>query len=971
MRKAPGLILLFFLFQASLLSGESAEQLLLAGRKAFSQKFFNSAARNFAKLAEDYPEDSRADDAEYLLFVSFFYLGDYQKCLTTLIGFKRKYQNTKYLKYINYWQGNALYYLGRREEALELLKSQIAEYPDELYFLKYSLLLKGIIYEEQKQGEEAIEVYRQLLELISDSAAADNLTPEVLYRLGGVELELNHYYESRSIFSRLLFDYPESPFSHNALFFLAESYYFLEDFQAAFDRYERAEAAFSEHPYGDTIIFRMSRISARRGRYKEALEYLEKLELLFPASSHMKEVEQLRGEIYFNLKDYDQSIMAYRKALPVVRDKDELQALNYNLAMAAYLAGLKEEAVEYFALSAAGSKRKTKESALFNLGVALADLKINNMAIKRLKEFTGTFPDSVHLQEALTLLGNLYNLSGSAGEAEEIFTRLISYYPDSPEKYGFHFKRGSARLTQNNNIQALKDFQVVIKYLPQSTMGRESLYNVGYIYSQKNEYRRALSYFSRIINGESEAELTSRTLLAIGFCRYNLGEYEESLTAFNRLAAEGSAAWKGQAIFHQGRVLYKLERLPEAAKSFSRAAQELGSSSGGAEAIFWQGLTEFRLNNPEAARDIFLSIPALYPANQRMAESYYRAGLCEAALKNYAGSVEYFDRSLKLSGRKTSVITDTTDTIEGSTAALLQEEALYEKGFSLFMMGRRSEAEAALQRLAEDFSGSPLVPEGYYRLAQHDYKQQRYTESLEGFVLLYNEYTESQAGGSAIYWAGASSVGLTEYKEALYLFWSYLKKVPGGSYTKAALQEIREILAAIDPDTALDFLDKAEKEEDAPAWLKNSLRYEYAAAIFDQRREEAFALLEKIRQDGPEEPLKSKSDFLIGRYFQEIGELRRALDIFAALAELRADRTGAAAQMNIARIFKSLDRSEEAAEEFLKVSYIFPDYPDLVEEAIFEAILLFRSLGAFDKAQQLYTKLKNEFPQSRRIGELE
>ncbi|MBA7541627.1 hypothetical protein ES705_33943 [subsurface metagenome] len=110
---------------------------------------------------------------------------------------------------------------------------------------------------------------------------------------------------------------------------------------------------------------------------------------------------------------------------------------------------------------------------------------------------------------------------------------------------------------------------------------------------------------------------------------------------------------------------------------------------------------------------------------------------------------------------------------------------------------------------------------------------------------------------------------------------------------------------------------------------------------------------------------------MIGRYYQENGEFRRALDIFTALAELRADMTGAAAQINIARILKSMDKREEAAEEYLKVSYIFPDYPDLVEEAIFEAILLFRSLGAMDKAQQLYIKLKNEFPLSSRIIELE
>ncbi|GAG97499.1 unnamed protein product, partial [marine sediment metagenome] len=45
---------------------------------------------------------------------------------------------------------------------------------------------------------------------------------------------------------------------------------------------------------------------------------------------------------------------------------------------------------------------------------------------------------------------------------------------------------------------------------------------------------------------------------------------------------------------------------------------------------------------------------------------------------------------------------------------------------------------------------------------------------------------------------------------------------------------------------------------------------------------------------------------MIGRYYQENGEFRRALDIFTALAELRADMTGAAAQINIARILKSM-----------------------------------------------------------------
>jgi TolA-binding protein len=124
-----------------------------------------------------------------------------------------------------------------------------------------------------------------------------------------------------------------------------------------------------------------------------------------------------------------------------------------------------------------------------------------------------------------------------------------------------------------------------------------------------------------------------------------------------------------------------------------------------------------------------------------------------------------------------------------------------------------------------------------------------------------------------------------------------------------------------------------------------------------------------LRDGQPEEPLAGEVHYWIGEGYRQRGELSRALEIFTALAASRADRTGALAQSAVARVREEQGRPEEAAEEYLKVYFLFPEMKDLAPEGLYQAGRLYREQGLRERAERLQEKLRAEFPDSPRTRE--
>lgn len=124
------------------------------------------------------------------------------------------------------------------------------------------------------------------------------------------------------------------------------------------------------------------------------------------------------------------------------------------------------------------------------------------------------------------------------------------------------------------------------------------------------------------------------------------------------------------------------------------------------------------------------------------------------------------------------------------------------------------------------------------------------------------------------------------------------------------------------------------------------------------------AILQTLRTSSLAEPLRSEVNYLIGEYYRINGDLDRAYDIFTGIIAASSEQPGAASQLAIARVLEDRGQKQEAAEEYLKVHFLYPDQQDLAAEGLYGAGRLYWDLDLRDRAEQLFETLAAEYPDS-------
>lgn len=985
--RASLLTFLLILLLSPPAGAQSAEQLFEAGRKAFQDGMYVMAGRNFRELADQYPESPLADDAEYLSGVADFYLGEFEACVSTLKNYARKYPRSANNSRVSYWLGSAYFQLLEYSESLTHLQNQVDNYPEEQPYYDHALLLKAMVEENLSDWTSARKSYGRVL---SRDSARD-LWPESLYRSGGIALRDADYSEALTAFSRILVEFPDSVYADEAVFFVGECHFFL-------DRYAEAERSFRSVLAADpppqqwqTSLYRLALVLSELGRSGEALEFCSELELRFPRSRYLEPLARLKADLLFDLGRYTEAYDAYRIALGTSSGTEEQQVVYYNMGLSAYLSGDLRRSVEPLKEALQGSSQIAEQS-LFRLAAVEAELGSVQEATDRFEEYRRRYPSSARREEATRILAALYYEGGQRKKAEALYTELITRYPDSSYQDEYLFKRGSTHLGSGSIAAALKDFYSLNERWPGSSYAAESAYNIGYIYSQRGEYKRGIPYFEEVLRAEPSEELAGRAILAAGVCAFNAGDYEEAVQWFRRNTTRSpagrtpglqSSAWVGESWFYLGRTYYNIEQLEKAAESFGRAAElfaglEPGRDAGaggaayqGEEALFWKGLSEFRLDRFRPAKETFLTLTGRYPEGRRVAESFYRAGVCASQLDGYAESIEYYDRALQ------TVRTGTGEIQRGEYRNTLHQEILYRKGLSHLQAGERERAVQSYESLSREFPKSALASEAFFKIAEEDFRLGNYGSAAGGFLQVRDRFPATPAAETALYWAGLSAARAGDQADALEYLIGYLEEdrdgtgLSAGGLEDLAMQEIRSILSRIGASQRgaegrifEEFYRRVDRSPSLEQEFKNRVRLEYARYIFSDSPDGAMAILQTVRAEDPAEPLASEVNFLIGEYYRIEGELERAYDIFTGIIGANSERPGAASQLGIGRVLEASGRNQEAAEEYLKVHFLYPDHTDLAAEGLYRAGRTYWNEGYGDRAAELFERLRTEYPDS-------
>ena len=143
----------------------------------------------------------------------------------------------------------------------------------------------------------------------------------------------------------------------------------------------------------------------------------------------------------------------------------------------------------------------------------------------------------------------------------------------------------------------------------------------------------------------------------------------------------------------------------------------------------------------------------------------------------------------------------------------------------------------------------------------------------------------------------------------------------------------------------------------------------YAELLIASSPADSLAVIDDARRRAP--AVRGRSEPSPGTYYAAMEDWNRASDIFSALESSRADEIGARAAREHARALESTGRTSEAVDEYLKISYQFPDYPDIAAEGLFNAVRLARARGEQDRAARLEQALRKGFPNSSWIEQLD
>jgi TolA-binding protein len=231
------------------------------------------------------------------------------------------------------------------------------------------------------------------------------------------------------------------------------------------------------------------------------------------------------------------------------------------------------------------------------------------------------------------------------------------------------------------------------------------------------------------------------------------------------------------------------------------------------------------------------------------------------------------------------------------------------------------EAGKALEKILEDYPETLTAQEADYRLGIMALSAGRYREALERFTALLDRYPETDLEGLVFFKMASALYGLEQYPDA-------------------ALQYRRAAERISDDDLRADAL--------------------FNAGICRARMndwEGAISAYRELLEEFPEHPERRTWSLRLGFAYLEAGQAGRALETFTRIDPGGDDELGAELQFWIGECYFKMDRYERAAEEYLRVRFLYPRQVRWAATAEYNAGVSYQKLGRTEEARTIFRKL--------------
>ncbi len=653
-------------------------------------------------------EDSLSQHAMYLLGDAYLKTGQKSNARNAFLFSASNSSNPTQKEISRYQYAKLSYELGYQDEALNSLRSFLADYPSSTYNTEARELLVDVLANTNNYRDA-----QTLLEGMSNpSANAKRLYPRILYGRATEMINDGRLEEADALLDKALKDPNNASVLPFVNYWKGEIAYRnnkLDDAIRYYNAYKDAGSPTNGEANATTIRYNLGYAYLRKENYAAALSFFEPLGKT-PAlnSDQLSQDAYIRtADCYYMNRDFTKARMMYENVI-----KFSWPAEDYATFQIAMIAGIKSNSDKVTLLNTMNRKFPTSP-----------------LAVDANMEIANTYLADQRYRDAIPYLNIV--LKGNNNNVK-------------PQAY---LKTGIAYYNLDNNAEALKQFKTLVAQYPNSPEAEDALDNVRVIYVEEgkpSDYADFMRQAGKPISMNTEDSLTYGAALKI----YDEGAVNNALTAFNNyLQRFPDGAYSIDANFYKSEIYGSKKDWNNALPGYESVAADAPNKFAEKATIAAARIYFFELKNYDKSEKFFELMKQLssnqettLEAMRGLLRSQYQLKKWDAAVTNakelaVAKGSSSDDKALaNMAIAKSYQVNSQYDlaianykSVVNLNKAALAAEARYEIANSWFAVNKMSDAEkAAFEVINKSGSYDFWVTKAYILLGDVYYKQKDY-----------------------------------------------------------------------------------------------------------------------------------------------------------------------------------------------------------------------------------------------------
>ena len=731
-------LLSLFLFTASAfavysqksISHELPDRLFIQGKEMFLDKNYVGAQNTLIDYKQIVKDKNLIAETDYMIAVSDYFRGR-QNTIEVLHDYLDKYPETYHRNDISFYIGS--YYFGEKDwdRALFWFNQSQVEY---LSYSDQEDYTFRSAYADLQKGNRAQAA--QKFDMLAKNS--NKYFHAATYYKAYIDFQEGNYDRALNVFDRLKSN-PE--YSEQSYFYITQGLFLKNDLNNA---------------------------------VKAGQDYLNR----YPNNQNSAEVYRILGNSYYRMNNIQQSISNYERYLslesrPFREDMFQLgtaysqtgnpqgaiNALQYaaskddQLGQAAYMllgqnylkTGDNNNALMAFdAASRVKFDPSISEVALYNYAMLVhkTSLSVFDQSITVLQRFLNEYPNSKYADEINKQLASTLLSTNNYEAALNVINQMRSPGRQILEaKQTILFQLGAQAFIDGNYNQAIQDFNNCINMGNYDNQSRnEAYFWRGETYYRTNDNQSAIrDYQSYISASNASSENYTNALYNLGYSYFNLKQYNQALNSFRQYTTQERSRQGltySDALNRMGDCYLYNRNFTEAEKLYAQASK---SSNQGAEYADFQ-------------RAFVMGLQHNYNG---------KISALDAMMRKYPNS-QYYD------------------------------DALYEKGRALTMLGRESESVQVLNQLLRDYPNSNIAAQAGVQLGQAYYNTNSTNQAIQAYKNVAQRYRNTEEARMAI----QSLEGIYRDINDISSYASFVNSLGGGMTISTSRQDSLTYLAA-------------------------------------------------------------------------------------------------------------------------------------------------------------------------------